>query len=503
MRENSPEETDLPIQATLNAPRLWKRSLPLIFCLPLSSLFISAQQPSQLPSESRASTNKEVMVVRAVRIDRTPDPLPMRYAVVHVELYSEQLFDGRNQIHSLRIGSHEFTNCSFSLETHQTVFELTLREFAKTNSGDEVVVTYGASRRIKDKSLLRDWEFGRLDKTEVDRRPAKTFEGTSIGDFLGWSKDRNPLPAERKIKVRSRTVDPRTKPIVTVTEENMFPPQWLAAPVGAHATSLSKRQMQRSLEALNYAMSKYPVSALRDNLKRIYLLGSLTLYGIRSDGTYSPDSIYIVSSDDEEHTDEYLDLAFHRAFSNLMLQKNNRARDPGTSDVARFLPHKSALEVPSADHLMKLVYEASERSPGYIYALEKTGFIGVTLFKQFKDSPRDDAIRCQLRCQEISRASSVALSEAIKEHNFVYHQAIVDVSPVWSHDGKQIAFQSTHLSVSAQRCCSPAPSERHSSIAARKFLERHTIEAAGTTALLDCAVADFLAIVTFTPFPTH
>ena len=34
----------------------------------------------------------------------------------------------------------------------------------------------------------------------------------------------------------------------------------------------------------------------------------------------------------------------------------------------------------------------------------------------------------------------------------------------------------------AQRCCSPAPSESHSSIDARKFVENHAIEASGGTA---------------------
>jgi Tol biopolymer transport system component len=99
--------------------------------------------------------------------------------------------------------------------------------------------------------------------------------------------------------------------------------------------------------------------------------------------------------------------------------------------------------MPAADPLMKLVYEANDGSPDYIYALENTGFMGVTLFKQFKDPPRDVAIRCQLRCREIRHPSLAALQETIKQHSFVYHREIVDVGPVWSHDGKQIAFQST------------------------------------------------------------
>ena len=56
---------------------------------------------------------------------------------------------------------------------------------------------------------------------------------------------------------------------------------------------------------------------------------------------------------------------------------------------------------------------------------------------------RDDAIRCQLRCREVRQSLPAALQETIKQHSFVYHRELVDVAPVWSHDGKQIAFQST------------------------------------------------------------
>ncbi len=72
------------------------------FVLTAQRVFINAQQPSQLPS-------KDLMVVsRAIRVDRTLDPLPTRHPVIQIEVYSEELFDGRNQIHALRIGSHEF-----------------------------------------------------------------------------------------------------------------------------------------------------------------------------------------------------------------------------------------------------------------------------------------------------------------------------------------------------------------------------------------------------------
>ena len=109
--------------------------------------------------------------------------------------------------------------------------------------------------------------------------------------------------------VPGSTNDLRTEiPIITVAEEKMFPQSWRSAPISARATNLSTREVQRSLEVLNRAMGKYPESFLHENIKRIYLLGSLNLYGVPCDGTVSSDSLYIVNGGGEEYTDEYIAL---------------------------------------------------------------------------------------------------------------------------------------------------------------------------------------------------
>jgi len=244
--------------------------------------------------------------------------------------------------------------------------------------------------------------------------------------------------------VPSSTNDSRTKiPIITVAEEKMFPQSWRSAPISARATNLSTREVQRSLEVLNRAMGKYPESFLHENIKRIYLLGSLNLYGVPCDGTISSDSLYIVNGGGKEYTDEYIALTFHYAFSNLISEKNRKTRGGDTPDVVRVLPQRGVVALPSADRLMKLVYEDDQGGPGYIYALEKTGFIGLTLLKQFKNSPARSAIKCLIRCSELSRrAPSALIRAAIKQHSFSQHWTIEDVAPVWSHDDKQIAFSS-------------------------------------------------------------
>jgi hypothetical protein len=446
-------------QATLDGRQV-RRILTLLICLVFIPFLTSAQQSSQPVSKENPPPNKELMIVRrGIRLDRKADLSATRHPVIQIELHSERLFDGHKQIHSLRIGSHVFTRgirTTFGVVYEltppgQALYELTPREFAKTRTGDQVVVRYRATSPTFEKKLLQNWSFGRLDKTEVDRRPIKTFEGTSIGDSPSYSKDGKLIHAGPPIKIRSRTRDTRTNvPIISVADENMFPKHWVSSPIEARATRLSRKELKRSIYILDVAMSKYPILLLRENIKAIYLLNSLTLYGVAADASNSEDSIYIVNTGGKEYTDEYLESSFRRAFDNLMLQKANKGRDSGRWDQARFAPQKIAWELPSADHLMKLVYQTHEDGPEYIYALENTGFVGVTLLKQFKQSPPDSAIRCPLRCQLTNPTPPPLVQQVIKEHGFIYHKTVSEDAPVWSNDGKQIAFRSTRDSDSVE-----------------------------------------------------
>jgi Tol biopolymer transport system component len=392
-----------------------------------------------------------MIVRRGIRIDLQADLTPTRHPVIEIELYSDRLFDGHNRIYSVRIGSHEFRNYEGTVWAPYLIVELTPKEFAKTRTGDLVIVKYGPTNPIEDKKLLRSWNFGRIDKDQVNRNAVRTFTGSSIGDSPSYSIDGKLIHAGPPIKIRSRTRDTRTNvPIISVTDKKMFPQSWLSSPTEARAAGLSKKELKRSIYTLDVAMSKYPILLLRENIKAIYLLSSLTLYGVAADASNSEDSIYIVNTGGKEYTDEYFESSFHRAFENLMLQKNNKGRDSGRWDMARFAPQKIAWELPPADHLMKLVYQNNEDGPEYIYALENTGFVGVTLLKQFKQSPPDSAIRCPLRCQQIKPTPPALVQQAIKEHGFIYHKTISEDAPVWSNDGKQIAFRSTRDSDSVE-----------------------------------------------------
>lgn len=424
----------------------------LLFLLLSNTAFLRAQESRQpLTQDAQVSTGDRMLVRRGIRIDLQADLTPTRYPVIEIELYSERLFDGHNQILSLRVGSHEFTNYGANFIVHQVVFELTPQEFQRTRTGDLVVIKYGPTNPVQDKRLLRTWRFGRLDKDQVNRNAVRTFQGSSIGDSPSYSIDGKLIHAGPPIKIRSKTIDTRTHiPIISVTDKNIFPEQWLSSPIEARATRLSKKQLKRSIYILDVAMSKYRILFLRENIKAIYLLDSLTLYGVSADASHSEDSIYLVNTGSKEYTDEYLESLFNQAFSDLMLQKNNKGRESGKWDMPRFAPQRTAWQLPSADPQMKLVYESNEDGPEHIYALENTGFTGVTLLKQFRQPAPDSAITCPLRCQQIHPRASAPLKQAMKDHGFVYSRTVSEDAPVWSHDRKQIAFRSNRDSDSAE-----------------------------------------------------
>jgi Tol biopolymer transport system component len=427
------------------------RSVLLVLMFFTVAADVRAQaSPQPLPKGTSFPNQERMIVRRGIRVDRQADLTATRHPVIQIELYSEGLFDGYNQIHSLRIGSHEFTNFQGLFGIHQVVFELTPQEFAKTRSGDLVVVRYGPRSPIGYKRLLRSWQFGRLNKDQVNQNPVRTFTGTSVGDSPSYSIDGKLIHAGSPIKIRSKTVDTRTHiPIISVNE-NIFPEQWLSRPIQARGLGLSRKELKRSIYNLDVAMSKYSILLLRENIKAIYLLRSLTLYGVAADATHSEDSIYIVNAGSKEYTDEYLESLFHQAFSNLMLQKNDKGREPSRWQMPRFAPQKSSWKLPAPDPQMKLVYESNEDGREYVYALENTGFTGVTLLKQFRQVPPVSAIRCPLPCQQTNPTHPERLRQAIKEHGFVISKTVLEDAPVWSHDGKQIAFRSNRDSDSAE-----------------------------------------------------
>jgi hypothetical protein len=114
----------------------------------------------------------------------------------------------------------------------------------------------------------------------------------------------------------------------------IFPAEWRNAKIPPVATQIDPDQLERYDYVLNVAFRSYPKSVIRKNLKNVYLLGSLTIFGVSAGGTYSDDSLYLVGFPEERgYTDLFLIEFFHHEFSSILLKnyKLDEAKWSGTN----------------------------------------------------------------------------------------------------------------------------------------------------------------------------
>jgi hypothetical protein len=112
--------------------------------------------------------------------------------------------------------------------------------------------------------------------------------------------------------------------IVFVTEEDMFPESWTEGEINGEAGSLSVSERRRSGNILKIALSKYPISVIKENLTKIYVLKFLKFYNVPYGGTNSNDIVYLTNrGEDEGYTDLYLEQTFHHEFSSILLRNSS------------------------------------------------------------------------------------------------------------------------------------------------------------------------------------
>jgi len=99
------------------------------------------------------------------------------------------------------------------------------------------------------------------------------------------------------------------------TSENMFPISWKSPAINPKTRSLSKNKITETQEIIRNELNKYPKNVLK-NLHDVYVLDSLTFYGIPYGGTSSKDKIYLTDG-----SDWYIKHALHHEFSSILLKK--------------------------------------------------------------------------------------------------------------------------------------------------------------------------------------
>ncbi len=117
-------------------------------------------------------------------------------------------------------------------------------------------------------------------------------------------------------------------PIRTAVEDDMFPESWRGGDAKASAESLPAFEKARSIRLVEMAFTKYPKEVLQPNLKRVYILRTMSFFGMTYGGTNSLDTVYLSNRGvDYGYTDLYIEESFHHEFSSILLRNNRRSLD--------------------------------------------------------------------------------------------------------------------------------------------------------------------------------
>ena len=102
----------------------------------------------------------------------------------------------------------------------------------------------------------------------------------------------------------------------------MFPNNWYCKRIDAQAVSLPQEYRTDAMDILNNAIAKYPEDVLFVNLRRVYVMKSLTFFGVPYGGTNTRDVVYLTyDNSNPNRTAEYVEGVFHHEFSSVLLRK--------------------------------------------------------------------------------------------------------------------------------------------------------------------------------------
>jgi len=101
----------------------------------------------------------------------------------------------------------------------------------------------------------------------------------------------------------------------------IFPHQWTGKKVSPSIQPLPPEESIRLEDLLTFAFSKYPRSVLNANLHKVYVVKSMTFYGLRYGGTNYQHTVYLTDDTDNPwFSDEYIEQVFHHEFSSILLR---------------------------------------------------------------------------------------------------------------------------------------------------------------------------------------
>jgi hypothetical protein len=107
--------------------------------------------------------------------------------------------------------------------------------------------------------------------------------------------------------------------IIFTDDGNIFPGSWYSPGIDAKAESLSPGEVERSKIIMINALDKYPTQLLKNILKNVYVLKSMSFYGVNYGGTNSPSNVYVANEGmNMGYTDIAIEKTFHHEFSSVL-----------------------------------------------------------------------------------------------------------------------------------------------------------------------------------------
>lgn len=104
-----------------------------------------------------------------------------------------------------------------------------------------------------------------------------------------------------------------------MSEPDMFPKDWMVDESHPKTENLRLEEYTRTKSILNHALNKYPVSLLKINLKKIYVLSYLEFYDMEYGGTYYDNVLYITNKGViNGYDDLYAEQTVHHEFSSIL-----------------------------------------------------------------------------------------------------------------------------------------------------------------------------------------
>jgi hypothetical protein len=112
-------------------------------------------------------------------------------------------------------------------------------------------------------------------------------------------------------------------------DEDIFPKTWENDQINPQITALEEESQVRVKLILGNAFDKYPPKLLRKNLKKVYVLKTLSFFGLPSyGGTYNRRDIYITDNGiSNGYTDKYIEGSFHHEFSSVLMKRHSKHLD--------------------------------------------------------------------------------------------------------------------------------------------------------------------------------